>query len=81
MDMLEIMKKQQKYCSDHRDMPNELQIKAKIFVGSTIRVDLMSQKRELKFFKIFLELVIHLHLLSHLLDVTTDLIYILMDLQ
>lgn len=29
MDMLEIMKKQQKYCSDHRDMPNELQIKAK----------------------------------------------------
>lgn len=30
MDMLEIMKKEEAYCSDHRDMPGELQKKAKM---------------------------------------------------
>lgn len=30
MDMLEIMKKKEAYCSDHRDMPGELQKKAKM---------------------------------------------------
>lgn len=29
MDILEVMKREQGYCSDHRDMPNELQKKAK----------------------------------------------------
>lgn len=30
MDMLEIMKKEEAYCSDHRDMPGEFQKKAKM---------------------------------------------------
>lgn len=29
MDILDVMKREQGYCSDHRDMPNELQKKAK----------------------------------------------------
>lgn len=37
MDMLEIMKKEEAYCSDHRDMPGELQKKAKCCAGGTIR--------------------------------------------
>ena len=33
MDMLEIMKKEEAYCADHRDMPGELQKKAKMLCG------------------------------------------------
>ena len=37
MDMLEIMKKEEAYCSDHRDMPGELQKKAKMLCWRYIR--------------------------------------------